>query len=85
LVPNEVASNRRTSCGVAVMPLTVTLALKAIRSVSASTTEKPKRSGLPTPTSEPSKNKLQFVPSNFRMSSSEEETPPIVWLLVNER
>src|ERR1044071_554635 len=78
LLPNEVASKRRISCGVAVIPLTVTLAVKDIKMESESRNENPKRSGLPTPTSEPSNNTLQFVPSNFRISSSAEDTPPIV-------
>ena len=78
VVPSEVASKRTTSCGVTEIPLTVTALLKDIRIVSESSREKAKRSGLPTPTSEPSKNRVQFCPSNFQMSSSEEEMPPIV-------
>ena len=73
------------SWGVAVKPLTVTFALKAIRIESESSREKAKRSGFATPTSDPSKNRLQFCPSNFQMSSSEEDMPAMVWLLVSER
>src|SRR6266536_1534356 len=83
--PSDVASKRRTSCGVAEIPLTVTALLNAIRRESESSIEKAKRSEPPTPTSEPSKNMLQVVPSNLRMSSSADETPPIVWFPENER
>lgn len=84
-LPSEVASKRRISCGAAVIPLTVTLELKDIRIVSASTMENAKRSGLPTPTSEPSKKRLQPVPLKCRMSSSANATPPTVPLPVNDR
>lgn len=60
------------------IPLTVTVLLNAIRIESESSIEKAKRSEPPTPTSEPSKNRLQLVPSNFKISSSAEDTPPIV-------
>src|ERR1051325_7992953 len=78
LLPSEVGSKRRISCGVAVIPLTVTFAVNDIRIESESRKEKAKRSGLPTPTSEPSKNRRQFVPSKSKISSSEDEMPPTV-------
>lgn len=84
LGPSEVASKRTISCGVKAIPLRVTLALKDIRIVSASTKDIPIRSGLPAPTSEPSKNRLQFCPSKYRISSSAKETPPTVPLPANE-
>src|SRR6266498_1548244 len=68
--PSDVASKRRTSWGVAEIPLTVTALLNDIKIESESSIAKAKRSEPPTPTSEPSKTRLQFFPSNFRMSSS---------------
>ena len=85
VLPRDVASKRSTSCGVAVMPLTVTEVVNDINKESESSMAKAKRSEPPTPTSEPSKNKDQFLPSNLRISSSAEETPPIVWLPVKDR
>ena len=64
--------------------MTVTELLNDIRRVSESTMENPNRSGLPTPTSDPSKNRLQFVPTKRRMSSSAKAAPPTLPLLVNE-
>ena len=83
--PSEVASNCRTSRWVTAIPFTVKAVLKDMRIVSASTKENAKRSEPPTPTSEPSKIKLQFVPSKRRISSSADATPPTVPLPVNER
>ena len=84
-LPSNVASKRRTSRGVTEIPLTVKAVLNDMRSVSESTMAKANRSEPPTPTSEPSKNRLQFAPSKRRMSSSAEATPPTVALPVNER
>src|SRR5215213_7790855 len=70
VLPNDVASKRKTSCGVAEIPLTVTELVNDINNESESSNAKAKRSLPPTPTSEPSKNKDQFLPSNFNMSSS---------------
>src|SRR5215213_6822034 len=58
--------------------------LKDISSVSASTMANANVSRLPTPTSEPSKNRLQLTPSNRIISSSAKETPPTLPLLANE-
>ena len=77
-IPSEVASKRRISWGVAEIPLTVTLLSKDRSRESESSRAKAKTSGLLTPTSEPSKNRLQFVPSNFKISSSADEIPAIV-------
>jgi len=83
-LPSEVASNLAISVGANVILPIVTDLSKAIRNVSASMTEKANTSVPLTPTSEPSKSILQLEPSNFRMSSSEKETPPTLPLLVNE-
>src|SRR6266496_3010095 len=85
LLPKDVALKRTTSCGVTAIPLRVMALLKAIKMVLGPSMEKAERFTAPKPTSEPSENRLQFVPSNFKMSSFAEEIPPIIWLPVNER
>lgn len=82
--PSEVASNCTTSRGAIARPLRVMALLNDIRIVSASTMENANKSRLETPTSTPSKNRLQVTPSNCTISSSEKETPPTLPLLVNE-
>src|SRR5688572_19360362 len=84
-LPSEVASKRTTSWGATEIPFNVSAVVNDRSSESASRKEKPKRSDPPTPTSEPSKNRLQLEPSKRRISSSAEATPPIVWLPVNDR
>lgn len=84
-LPSDVASKRRMSRGVAAIPLTVTAVSNDIRIESASNIEKANRSTPPTPTSEPSKNRLQFAPSKRRISSSAAATPPTVALPASER
>lgn len=78
VVPSEVASNLKTSWGVTEIPLTVSVVVKDIRIESESSIANPNRSEPPTPTSDPSKNKLHDIPSNRRMSSSANATPPTV-------
>lgn len=80
VVPRDVASKRTISCGATAMPFTVTEALNAIRMLSGSRMEKPTRSTAASPTSEPSKNRLQVSPLRFKISSSAETTPATVWL-----
>ena len=58
--------------------------LNDISNVSASTVANASVSRLPTPTSEPSKYRLQVTPSKRRISSSAKETPPTLPLLANE-
>ena len=84
LAPREVASKRRISCGVAAMPLTVTALPKDRRSESESSIERPNTSEPPTPTSEPSKNRLQEMPLNFKISTSANDTPPTLPLFAKE-
>lgn len=81
--PNEVASKRRMSVGANVTLPTVTEVPNASKIESASKRWNAKVSAV-TPTSDPSKNRLQAEPSNFMMSSSAKETPPTLPLLANE-
>ena len=83
-MPSEVASNRRMSRGVTAIPLTVKALSNDIRSVFESTIVKANRSEPPTPTSDPSKNRLQAVPLKSRISSSA-KAPPTVALPARER
>jgi len=81
--PREVASNCTTSQGAIAKPLMVMALLNAIRIVLSSTIENANRSRLPTPTSEPSKNRVQLTPSNRTISSSAKAgtlpTLPLFW------
>jgi hypothetical protein len=63
----------------------VTSLLKDIKIESENKREKAITSELPTPTSDPSKYRIQFLPSKPTISSSETLMPPIVRLSVNER
>src|SRR5215207_8311461 len=83
VLPTEVALNCAISLGVKAIPLSVIEVLKLNRNVLSLTTLKPKTSG-DAPTSEPSKNRLQALPSNRRISSSANVTPLTVPLLENE-
>lgn len=78
VAPKEVASKRTMSCGVTAIPLTVIAVLNAIRRESASIRVKANISVALSPTSEPSKNRLQAWPSNRKISSSADATPPTV-------
>lgn len=84
-VPKDVPSKRTTSCGVTEIPLTVTELLNDIKAELEAINVKATRSVLPKPTSDPSNARRQFCPSNSKMSSSADETPPTVCPLVNER